>query len=346
MFQNISSRHEEQEFTIKPVYTGLAGMVPVAVNPDLTELQGLGFNFKEEPKYITKNDQGVMETSIVIYLKEEEKDIIVPYRIVLSDESVISKKTGKIKIINAYGSAVWVTKPQAQEMAKGAKNHVYAEWYPADDIKAVKVGEEELLEFIRNFRQVPSVHVKTELEDRKNRRTIFTKDEYASILKLDKTTIKFLRDLFLEKNEEGKGYKVGVVLGAKSNGNYYNQDVYPICFKSYLTKLADKPEKVAWIVEIIEEGQANKKRQTTDFRLDDLTLREYGKEESTKDVSNKDDMFDMKEEDNIPAGFMSGGLDSLERGKDEQDMEDEYAMDASDDVSPSSSDDNDVDFDF
>lgn len=299
MFQDLSQRHEEKQFDIRPVYTGLAALVPVAVNPSLEELQALGYNFKEEPKYTGKDDNGVDETYITVYLKHEELDIIVPYRFTLQKKGVISEKTGKIKVINAYGTATWVTKPEAKEMATNGKSPSNLKWYVADGVKACHVGEEELVEFIRNFRYVPAVNEKTSEEDRKARRTLFTKEDMEAILKLDSKVVKMFRDLFLEKDEEGKGYKIGVLLGARAKDEYFNQDVYPATFKSYLAKLADDPTKVNFIRERVADAQDSGRRPNTDFQLDNLELKVYGVETQKKDQTSKDDLMED--------GFMNSG---------------------------------------
>ena len=74
------------------LYTGVATMSVVAVNPDLAELKELGFNYEDEPKYEIEDEGVVSGTILTFYLQAEwaGKTITAPLTYWFRNESINS----------------------------------------------------------------------------------------------------------------------------------------------------------------------------------------------------------------------------------------------------------------
>jgi hypothetical protein len=123
------------------LYTGIAAVSVVAVNPSLSELQAIGINAKEDPKYNVEIN-GEEYNKIVFYLRNEEPNITVRFDILAKPEHRMSKN-GKAMWINNIGQMTW------SEDAP-----VYDWWKNSDSSRKAYVGEDTLVNFTKAWANV------------------------------------------------------------------------------------------------------------------------------------------------------------------------------------------------
>lgn len=274
-FNDFAPRHEEREIAIAPVYTGLASMYPIAVNPNLAQLQEMGFMYKDEPVYEGEDFNKNKQTNISIYVKHDNPDITHAYTIPISMNIVKSNDGSTIKVINAYGATTYVTKEQYALLAVGTAIEKIFFFIP-HGVRPAFDGEEELINFIRIFRGIPRATDKTAKEDLPGLVTQFSKEHFEAFVRRDESALKALEKLLTEKDAEGKPFTVGMVLGARTKDNgYLAQDNFKTIVANYVVRNADKEKSVGWLVKTIMESQQAGSKKNTVFNLHDLTLSEY-----------------------------------------------------------------------
>jgi hypothetical protein len=147
------------EETVKQskLFTGLANLKVLAVNPNMEELKKLGIEPKKEPEYtnIVLGEGSLPVNKIIFYLggdimvynKEgiKVKETFRPTRLefVVSDREQVSK-TNKNQYINKFGLASWNS---PEEVAANPK----MEWFNKPPFRKACVGEEILLRFVKNW---------------------------------------------------------------------------------------------------------------------------------------------------------------------------------------------------
>ncbi len=123
------------------LYTGIAAVSVVAVNPTQAELQEIGINAKEEPKYSVEIN-GEEYNKIVFYLRNEEPNITVRFDILTKPEHRMSKN-GKAMWINNVGQMTWSEEAPAYEW-----------WKNSDTSRKAYVGEDTLVNFTKAWANV------------------------------------------------------------------------------------------------------------------------------------------------------------------------------------------------
>lgn len=124
------------------LYTGIAPVSVVAVNPTQAELQGIGINAKDEPNYSVEIN-GETYNKVVFYLRHEEPNLTVRFDILLKPEVRASKNGDKFMWINDTGQMTWSADVPAYEWWKN----------PASSRKAY-VGEDILVNFTKAWANV------------------------------------------------------------------------------------------------------------------------------------------------------------------------------------------------
>lgn len=141
-------------------YYGVAPVKVLAINPDKAKLEALGMPVKEEPKYLTVDEQGAKHcrvTFIIQTIAEKCNGIEAMTRLNfnLTNKYVKGANSGKYMIMDIYGRTAWATKEeiQAQQVPMYANG-------PANidkNYKPLYEGQEQLTNFIRTFLGIPSV---------------------------------------------------------------------------------------------------------------------------------------------------------------------------------------------
>ena len=123
------------------LYTGIAAVSVVAVNPSLSELQAIGINAKEDPKYNVEIN-GEEYNKIVFYLRHDDPNLTVRFDILAKPEHRVSKN-GKAMWVNNIGQMTW------SEDAP-----VYDWWKNSDSSRKAYVGEDTLVNFTKAWANV------------------------------------------------------------------------------------------------------------------------------------------------------------------------------------------------
>jgi hypothetical protein len=123
------------------LYTGIAAVSVVAVNPSLSELQAIGINAKEDPKYSVEIN-GEEYNKIVFYLHNEDPSLTVRFDILAKPEHRMSKN-GKAMWINNIGQMTWSEDAPA-----------YDWWKNSDSSRKAYVGEDTLINFTKAWANV------------------------------------------------------------------------------------------------------------------------------------------------------------------------------------------------
>ena len=123
------------------LYTGIAAVSVVAVNPTQAELQEIGINAKEEPKYSVEIN-GEEYNKIVFYLRHDDPNITVRFDILAKPEHRMSKN-GKAMWINNIGQMTW-----SEDVPS------YDWWKNSDTSRKAYVGEDILVNFTKAWANV------------------------------------------------------------------------------------------------------------------------------------------------------------------------------------------------
>lgn len=126
-----------------PLYTGIAPMSIVAVNPTLKELNDLGVAVKTEPEYTGISVMDGVFNKIVFWLKNEEFDFFSRIDILVKPEAKVSN-SGKNLWINKFGRVAY---------ADGEASKAY-EWYSSEGERKAFHGEDIIISLIQAWANV------------------------------------------------------------------------------------------------------------------------------------------------------------------------------------------------
>ena len=179
-----------------PLYTGIAPVTVIAVNPNLAELNALGVQMKTEPNYAGIQLGENIKNKIVFWIKNEEHSLSTRLEILVEDSPRAVSKTGKFQITNKYGQVTWAATPEQAP-----------DWFKQEDVRRTYPGEEILINFMKAWANIPN-----------DGECSF--DTIDAIMKGDVKELKTLVESLKEN-------KLRVMLGVK-DGKY--QQVYTRCF--------------------------------------------------------------------------------------------------------------------
>ena len=120
--------------------TGLLDVRVIAINPTLKQLNELGINVQNEPRYVLDKKDGVDNVKIDFWLRNDEHDFTTKLTLFLDSETRKSQ-AGKLQYINKFGTTAWLM--SADERPDNLS------WYQFDGIRECYKGEEELHNFLR-----------------------------------------------------------------------------------------------------------------------------------------------------------------------------------------------------
>lgn len=125
------------------LYTGLADVQVVAVNPTKEEAEKLGINMKNDPVYVSTDDTtGNKKVRIDIYVKSDKTNHIDKLAFFMEDSDRVSKE-GNTQFINDFGKSCYA--PSVEEAI------TKYQWFKADGARPCISGEPELVDFIKNL---------------------------------------------------------------------------------------------------------------------------------------------------------------------------------------------------
>jgi len=126
-----------------PLFTGIAPVRVVAVNPNLGELASIGVNMKTEPNY--EVDMGDKTGKIVFWVHNDEHNFSTRLEILVGKEHRKESSTGKYQITNKYGQVTWATSPDQTQ-----------DWFKNEGVRRMYPGEEILINFVKAWANIPN----------------------------------------------------------------------------------------------------------------------------------------------------------------------------------------------
>ena len=177
-----------------PLFTGIAPVSVVAVNPNLGELASIGVNMKTEPNYSV--DMGDKTGKLSFWLHNSQHNFSTRLEILIGNKHRPESSTGKFQITNKYGQITWATSPDSAP-----------DWFKRDGVRRMYPGEEILINFVKAWANIPN----------DGECSFDTIDDIVNL------NVEELKTLVTSLKEN----KVRVMLGVK-DGKY--QQVYNRCF--------------------------------------------------------------------------------------------------------------------
>jgi len=193
---------KQASIVTRKLYTGVAPVKIVAINPTTQELRELLNNDEvKEVSYSQTNRDGEPTTRIDFWLKNEELGILTKFAIFMSNKDITYKSGKKLLINNKLQTSI---SNSVEELTANAK----MSWFKTDKVRFCKEGEDILYNFVSNL-------VNADLNDDS---LDFEFSDIDAILNGNITELKSINDHFK------RGIKV--LLGVKVvNGREY-QEVY------------------------------------------------------------------------------------------------------------------------
>lgn len=229
MIGNTNSSKTPGSFVNVPLYTGVASVHIVAINPSNEVLRNYGWNIQdgaEEPVYVgstTKEDGTIRRYARVRFLAQiqdfEDKPVI-PLDFVINPEPWYNTTRTKGQVIDSYGRTVWATN---EEINNGIiPTYVNGPAKISIPYKRAHRGEEELVAFMRKYL------VCAPFERYDSARGVYVKNANPGVLTIDNWEA-----LCNGNAAELKGYIarepnncVKVILGVKHTDNNRDRQVF------------------------------------------------------------------------------------------------------------------------
>lgn len=126
-----------------PLYTGIAAVTVVAVNPTLGELASIGVNLRTEPTYDV--DMGDKTGKLTFWLNNDQYNFTTRFDILIGNKHRNESSTGKFQITNKYGQVTWATDPNSAP-----------DWFKSDGVRRMYPGEETLINFVKAWANIPN----------------------------------------------------------------------------------------------------------------------------------------------------------------------------------------------
>jgi len=124
------------------LYTGLANMKVVAINPTKAEMEAMGMKSQNDPIYLTQDQEGVKKLRLDFYLNHKTMNIRTKVSFFLEDKYRTDKDGKKAEWINNFGRSAWGTIDAPPSETK---------WFETKDVRKAKVGEADLHAFLINW---------------------------------------------------------------------------------------------------------------------------------------------------------------------------------------------------
>ena len=132
---------EKPVFQETKLYTGLANMKVVAVNPNKAELEAMGYKPQVDPVYLTQAE-GNKKVRVDFYLSNKEHNIRSKIAIFLEDRFRVNNTKTKAEWMNNYGKNAWGSPDEAPQNYK---------WFDTKTARQAFVGEFDLHNFLNNW---------------------------------------------------------------------------------------------------------------------------------------------------------------------------------------------------
>lgn len=126
-----------------PLFTGIAPVRVVAVNPNLGELASIGVNMRTEPNY--EVDMGDKTGKICFWIHNDEHNFTTRLEILVGNQHRKESSTGKHQVTNNYGQVTWAANPDSTP-----------DWFKKEGVRRMYPGEEILINFTKAWANIPN----------------------------------------------------------------------------------------------------------------------------------------------------------------------------------------------
>jgi hypothetical protein len=253
--------------SVKKLFTGIAPMMIIAVNPTKAELEEIyGRELEKEPEYLSTTEAGVKRIRFDFIIKSyidpkngcnEEFTSKISY--FLEDAPNIGKNSGKYEVINKYGESTWLS----EDNIKNKTLPDNMSFFCTDGLRVALKGEVDLVNFIKQFVGIPM----RQFEDKVIPNI---KDAECQLDEIKKYFSGNIKEVVSVINSMKATNKVKLLAGVKtSDDNKQYQSWFtqrPLKYRAY---------KYDSILKAVKEKQNAGSYPNVDFGPDDMKLREY-----------------------------------------------------------------------
>lgn len=156
----------ETKDVVRKLYTGIAPVFVLAVNPNKAELEKLyDREFEDSPNYIGETEIGpednktkVPQVRIEFIVKSDATkcegiEMITRIPLFLNKAYRYNKDSTKVEVINKYGETTWLPIECVKDGAEIPDN---MKWYDTSDMRPAYIGEAALTDFIKKYLNIPN----------------------------------------------------------------------------------------------------------------------------------------------------------------------------------------------
>lgn len=136
--------NDSNKQVLNSLWTGVAAMRIVAINPTQDEMKSMGMNANKEPEYKTQSDKGHTKFRIDLYLYNDQYKIKAKLSIWLEAAQRVSKG-GATQFINNKGQFAYPKKGETE---------IKYDWFSTDGIRPAWIGEDTLIDFTKAWLNV------------------------------------------------------------------------------------------------------------------------------------------------------------------------------------------------
>lgn len=216
------------------VYTGLADVKVIAVNPTKDELNALGVNIQSEPNYVDKSEEGNDKCRIDFWLHEEKLNIKTKVSFFIENKLNVVSQAGNMQFINDLGQSAW-----GKSIEEVKTDERYTKWLKHINLRPAIPGEVNLIEFIKAWLSI-------------GRDAVAKIDNVVSLAKGDMSELKPLVKQYSDR-------KVQVLLGTREG--------YQAVFSRYFSRAGNR--KLEYWIKNLDGSQFNYQNS---FQLQELSI--------------------------------------------------------------------------
>lgn len=128
------------------LYTGLAKLKVIAINPSFDSLKAMGINAQQEPKYVSE-ENGVIKTRVDFYLSSKTVNLSKALKVSfwIENQSRQNLQKTKFEYINKFGVSAW---------SKDLESTPDYRWFSKEGMRKAYPGESNMLNFVKAWANI------------------------------------------------------------------------------------------------------------------------------------------------------------------------------------------------
>ena len=165
VFMAFAQGSESRE-VVRKLYTGIAPVFVLAVNPNKEETEKLyNTELDEAPNYLSETEVGpegnkskVPQVRVDFVVKSDPEkcngiEMLTKVTFFINKAYRYNKDNTKVEVINKYGETTWLPVGAAKGTEPIPDN---MKWYDTSDMRPAYIGEAELTDFIKKYLNIPN----------------------------------------------------------------------------------------------------------------------------------------------------------------------------------------------